>query len=83
MVKDKHPKISLRGYHADFGAILKRIPQEPGKRDVAFWSENGGVDEFRQVGWISLNTKQVWGLGEQPPEDVPDMTPLYINVRGD
>lgn len=86
MAKDKSSKltkIDLMGYYeGSEGAVLKRIPQEPGRRDVAFWSENGGVDEFRQVGWISLNTSEVWGLHERGPKDVPDMTPLFINVRG-
>lgn len=86
MAKDKAPKhtrISLAGYHDDKGIKLKRVPQEPGRLDVAFWSENGGVDNFRQVGWISMNTGEVWGLSEDPPALVPDLTPILINVRGD
>lgn len=76
-------RIKLAGYHADEGIKLKRIPQEPSRMDAAFWQDQGGLDEFRQVGWISMNTRQVWGLGDSAPEGVPDMTPLFINVRGD
>ncbi len=84
MAKDKHAKIDLHGYyHAEHVTTILRIPQEPSRNDKEFWAENGGLDAFRQVGWISMNTKQVWGLDEEPPKDVPDMTPLYINVRGD
>lgn len=84
MAKDKHARISLAGYkQANMGARMSRIPQEPSRNDRAFWIDQGGVDEFRQVAWISMNTSQVWGLDEQPPKDVPDMTPLFINVRGD
>lgn len=86
MAKDKAPKrtrISLAGYRDDKGIKLKRLPQEPSRLDAAFWSENGGLDDFRQVGWISMNTGEVWGLAETAPELVPDMTPILINVRGD
>lgn len=76
-------KIDLAGYHASMGATYKRIPQEPSRIDKAFWSENGGLDDFRQVGWISMNTGKVWGLDEEPPKNTPDMTPILINVRGD
>lgn len=83
MAKDKYAKLNLEGYYAAKGEILKRLPRVPSRNEIAFHSETGGVDEFRQVGWVSMNTKQVWGLDEKEPKDVPDMTPIYINVRGD
>lgn len=75
-------KIDLTGYKLGSGGVrYLRIPQEPSRNDKAFWSENGGVDEFRQVGWISMNTGKVWGLEEDAPKNTPDMTPFFINVR--
>lgn len=77
-------KISLVGYYNGAkGQRLLRLPQEPSKNEREFWLENGGVDEFRQIGWISMNTTKVWGLDDPVPKDIPDLTPLCINVRGD